>query len=271
MVSRRAMVAGCVLSTMHWHTRAQQRQAFEVASIKRSDQGDQGSRFLTPVPGGIRVVNLPVSTLVWMAYSVQSYQVVDAPAWATTDGYDIQAKAPDGVAVNMDTLRPMLQTLLSDRFQLKVRRDTRELPIYNLVFARRDKTLGAKLTRSAIDCTGRTPAPTDPAQLASCGAWMNPGGFRMGGMPMRSFTRLLSPAVNRVVVDRTELDGNWDLEVSYTPDLAPAAGAGGDTRPASDGPTLFTALQEQLGLKLEPSRGPIEVLIIETVARPTEN
>ena len=271
MMSHRRVVLVCALLLMQWGASAQQQpRAFEVASIRRSDTPADGNRFLSPEPGGrLRTVNLPVTTLVWMAYGVQSFQVVDAPGWATSEGWDIVAKAPDGTVVTMESFRPMLQTLLADRFQLKLRRETRELPVYNLVLANSNKSLGSKLVRSTIDCTGKTPPPADPSQLASCGAWNRPGGFSMGGMPMRTFTRLLSPVVNRVVIDQTGLDGTWDLEVSYTPDLVPAAG--GDARPPSDGPTLFTALQEQLGLKLEAARGPVEVLVIESVARPTGN
>ena len=246
--------------------------AFEVASIKRSDAGNEGPRFLNWEPGGrVRVVNQPVTTMVSMAYGVQSYQIIDAPPWANSDGYDIVAKAPEGVALNINTFRPMMQALLRERFQLRLRRETRALPIYNLVFATRDRTLGAKLTRSAIDCTGRTAPPSNPAQLKSCGAYTRPGGFTLGGMPMGAFVRLLSPAVNRVVVDQTELEGNWDLEVSYTPELVPAADVGAVTPLASGAPTLFTALQEQLGLKLDAGRGPVEVIVIESVSRPTEN
>lgn len=270
MASRTALALVCALLLLQSVPDGQSK-SFEVASIRRSDPAE-GNRYLAPEPGGrLRVVNLPVTTLVWMAYGVQSFQVVDGPAWAAADGYDIVAKAPDGTAVNMESFRPMLQTLLADRFQLKLRRETRDLPIYNLVLANRDKALGTKLKRSAIDCTGNTPPPADPSLLASCGAWARPGGFSMGGMPIRVFTRLLSPAVSRVIVDQTQLAGTWDLEVSYTPDLTTAPGAGGDARPPSDSPTLFTALREQLGLNLEPGRGPVEVLVIESVARPTEN
>jgi len=265
---RIATVVICALSLPGCHASAQQSLAFEVASIKRSDAGNEGPRYLNWAGGRVQVVNEPVSTMVWMAYGVQSYQVVGAPPWANTDGYDIVAKAPEGVALNIETFRSMMQALLRDRFQLRVRREPRELPIYNLVVSTRDRTRGAKLTRSAIDCTGRTPPPSDPAQLKSCGAYTRPGGFTMGGMPMGAFIRLLSPAVNRVVVDQTGLDGNWDLEVTFAPDLAPTT----DVGPVPpDVPTLFTALREQLGLNLEPSRGRVEVLVIESLQQPTPN
>jgi uncharacterized protein (TIGR03435 family) len=177
----------------------------------------------------------------------------------------------------MEVFRPMLIDLLAERFQLKTRHESRELPVYKLVRLR-DNQLGPKLTPSPDDCTsgrGVGPAAAPPADgRQPCGAFTRPGGFGVHGLPLAFFTRLLGPVTGRVVVDETGLTGVWDLELDYTPDVANGAnGPGGPPAPAAsnDAPSLFTAVQEQLGLKLDASRAPVDVIVIERIARPSED
>ncbi len=197
----------------------------------------------------------------------------------------------------------MLRALLADRFRLTTHKETRELPIFALTFARNDRTLGPQLRRSATDCAalaaargrrgsggqgaaggpdGRGVAPAVPMPLApgerpSCGMRIGPGTIVAGGNQLSQFASVLSTWVNRIVVDRTGLTGGYDIDLQWTPDQMPF-GFGGD-RPAGavpapsdpNRPSIFTALQEQLGLKLDSQKGPVEVLVIDHVEPPTED
>jgi uncharacterized protein (TIGR03435 family) len=251
---------------------------FEVASVRRNNTGNQGPRFLNPMQGGLRAVNIPLSTLLWIAHGVQADQVVDVPDWARQEAFDIIAKVPDGAPLSMESMRPMLIDLLVERFQMKARHESREMPVYRLVRIRAG-ALGPQLKPSPNDCTdarrGGGPAgPPLPANSGqTCGAFTRPGGFSVHGLPLVFFTRLLAPITGRVVVDDTGLTGVWDLDVEFAPDGANARG-GGPQPPAGntgDAPSFFTAVQEQLGLKLEASRAPVDVVVIEHLARPTED
>ena len=260
---------------------AQQPSVIEVASIKRNDSGNQGPRFVRPEPGGrVTVINMPVFPLLWMAHGIQAFQVVEAPDWTRSEAYDILASGPEGAPTTPDTFRALLRDLLVKRFQLKVRRETRELPIFALVRARSDGPLGPKLNPSKVDCTAllaknQSVAPI-PQGGPNCGANTLPGRFTSNGLPLGPFISLLAPTVGRVVVDRTGLTGAWDLDVEFTPEPVGGVGPSGVPLPpaapmSSDAPSLVTALQEQLGLKLEPTRGPVDVIVIESISRPTEN
>jgi uncharacterized protein (TIGR03435 family) len=178
----------------------------------------------------------------------------------------------------------MLQALLVDRFKLALRTETRQMPIYELVVASRDGKPAPQLRPAQADCaaleaalaTG-TPPPPPPPTGPGCGSGGRLGGLRFGGQPLTAFAGLLSRLVQRVVVDRTGLPGNWELELTFSSDpsqlgLPPSVPAP-PLPPNADpnGPSLFTALEEQLGLKLQPTRGPVEVYVIDRVERPTEN
>ena len=174
----------------------------------------------------------------------------------------------------------MLRTLLADRFKLVMHKETKELPIFDLVLARQDGKLGPQLRPAAVDCAARaaaaragTPPPSSgPPGPGSCGTTMNPVSVRGGGATMAMLASLLEGPAQRLVIDRTGLTGNWDLEVNYTPDRSQVPP--GVELPSSidpNGPSLFTAIEEQLGLKLRPARGPVEVLVIDAVQQPTPN
>jgi uncharacterized protein (TIGR03435 family) len=178
----------------------------------------------------------------------------------------------------------MLRNLMADRFKLRVHRETREMPIYALVLARSDGTLGPQLRPAAVDCAalagqrgrGGPPAPLQAGERPPCGMRIGPGNMMGGGLALSQLANSLSPFAQRVVVDRTGLTGNFDLDLTWTPDQIPQAPPGGlpagvPPPPPIDpnGPSLFTALQEQLGLKLDSVRGPVEVLVIDSVEQPT--
>ena len=176
----------------------------------------------------------------------------------------------------------MLRTLLADRFKLVMHKETKELPIFELVVARQDGKLGPQLRPAAVDCAARAaaaargekppPASSGPPGPGSCGISMNPVSVSGGGATMEMLAGILEGPSQRLVIDRTGLTGNWDFAVKYTPERSQLPPGVEPPVPIDwNGPSLFTAIEEQLGLKLRPSRGPVEVLVIDSVERPTEN
>ena len=261
------------------------RPAFQAASIKPNTELRPRGMGVRMNPGGrLTTQNAPVRLLIQNAYSLQAFQIVGGPAWIDSDGYDIEAK-PEGSA-NRAQVMLMLQTLLAERFKLAVHRETRELPVYALT-AQKD---GLKLppategTCVSLDPSA-LPPPVGPGQLRPCGSLMiamSPSGLRMEGLKvsMAEFARILGMVVGRAVIDRTGFQGTFDVSLPFTPDEytmgLPGAGGPGDpggpplpTDPTR--PNIFAALQEQMGLKLETSRGPVDVLVIDHVERPSGN
>jgi uncharacterized protein (TIGR03435 family) len=234
-----------------------QTTAFEVASI-RLHEGMIG-RVGRSVSGTAFTVDAyTVLQLVTAAYNVKEYQVEGATGWMLWDRYDIAARSPGDIAPSTDQIGLMLQSLLAERFQLRLRWETRETPVYSLVVAKG----GAKLRESGSDgprvSSGR---PGETMQI------------RFTGTPIMLAERLRPlPGVDRPVFDKTGLTGRYDfvltlapftLRVPPDPAAAPVIGPSGES--------LFTAIEEQLGLKLESQKAPIEVLVIEHVERPSEN
>ena len=254
---------------------------FEAASIKRHAGPGDGS-FVGRQPGGRLVATAAtVRELIEFAYLIQPFQLLDTPKWVDEERWDINAKLaapPSAVAANApdDTLLA-LRSMLAERFRLIVRRDVRPMPAYALVHARSDRRLGSQLTRSTIDCAAlraaRLKGDTTPLPPAAkgCGTQGRVGSIQMTGSPLTEFTERLSARVQRTVLDRTGLDGTWDLSLTYAADSAAITGGAlpPGTASAADvnAPSLFTALQEQLGLKLEAVTGPVDALVIERVER----
>ena len=254
--------------------------AFEVASVKPNKTGD-GRVMLGLQPGGrFNASNVPLRMLLRQAFNVQEFQLVGGPNWIASDRFDVVAKAPEGGEFNADAMRPMLRAMLVERFKLAFHNETREMPIYALMKARADGRLGPNLVPAAVDCAamrGRRggappPAPPQPGQKMECGFMIGPGRMNAGGMPMSQLAQSLSPLVGRIVLDKTELTGNYDFEMTYASEgLAglPPLLNGGPPPVDPNAPTLFTALQEQLGLKLDSQRGAVDVVVIDSVEQPT--
>lgn len=243
--------------------------AFDTASVKR--RTEPGGGFMGRRPGGrFTAQGVSLQDLIVFAYRLQPYQIVGGPRWLDTDRWDISAVGAQGTP---DDVLIALQQLLADRFSLVARRETRELPIYALVVARSDGRLGPQLKRSTVDCAAMKAEanktgviPPDAARL--CDVQGRVGSIQMGGSALSEFTPILSTRLQRTVVDRTGLIGPWDLTLTYTPEpsqIAQGVLAPGGAQPSFDpnGPSIFTAVQEQLGLKLEATRAPVEVLVIE--------
>ena len=254
---------------------------FEVASVKPNKSGDQRVMMQLPPTGRLTATNISLRLLLRQAYDVQDFQIVGGPNWLNSDRFDIVAKAPEGMT-SPEQIRPMLRALLADRFKLVAHNETREMPIYSLVPARSDGRLGPRLSVAKVDCQSRQtarrggppPAPPQPGQPIECGAMMGPGNLNVGGMPMSELARSLSPLVGRIVIDKTGLNGRYDFQMTYAPEgrgFGPAPGGGEPPPVDPNTPSLFTALQEQLGLKLESERAPVDVVVIDRVEQPTED
>jgi len=251
--------------------------SFEVASVKPNTSAEAGASFGLRPGGQIEVRNNTLRNMVRNAYQLQNFQIVGGPDWFDRDRFDITAKAPDPNATPQQLLQ-MVQSLLADRFKLVVRRETREVAVYALTVARADGRLGPKLERSTTDCAAivdaarRGAPPPEPRADGRplCGTRASPGRVIAGGVTMSDLARNISNAAGRLVVDRTALAGAFDLELEFTQEIPPAAAQALPNLPAppENGASLFTAVQEQLGLKLDPARAPADVVVIDSAARP---
>jgi uncharacterized protein (TIGR03435 family) len=257
--------------------------SFEVASVKRNTSGT--TRIAVNVqPGGrFTVTNMPLRTLIMNAYQLQSSQLIGAPDWIATERFDIVAKMAEDTNSVQGAARPgdtrlMLRSLLAERFRLEVHNEQRELAIYALVVANKDRQPGASLRRSDIDCVAlaaTAPAAPQPpnADRPTCGMRLGPGRLTAGAIPLSQFANALAPFLERIVINRTELAGNFDIDLSWTPEQVPQGlpPPRAPPLPAIDpnGPSIFTAVPEQLGLKLESTKGPVDVLVIDHVEQPT--
>jgi uncharacterized protein (TIGR03435 family) len=225
-------------------------------------------------PGGrYTATNVTLRTLLKSAYGLHDDQLIGGPGWIDADRFDIAAKA-EGYATPSafrDGARLMLRPLLADRFKLVVRHERRDLPVYALVLARADGRFGSQFRRSdAGDCNGfpkamqPTPEATEPEIPLPCGAEVyRPGHLAARGMTLSNLALNVSRWADRVVVDRTGLEGKFDWDVQWVPDnLSP------DPASRPEGPSLFSALQEQAGLGIDRARAPVEVLVVESVERP---
>lgn len=252
---------------------------FDVASIKPAAPNARGI-FILPIAGGISITNMPVKELIVIAYHVQMFQISGGPPWISSDHYDISAKSED--PPKRGEIPLMLQALLADRFQLTIHRETKELPIYALVLARKDGKLGPQLVEAkAANCTAvdpnkalPPPVPGEPPVLPCGGMMMRPNALKAVSIQVGDLTQNFSRLLGRTVVDKTGLTGKYDISMDWTPDESqagqmPAAAPPPPSEPA--GPSIFTAIQEQLGLKLEAQKGPVETIVIDRVEKPSAN
>jgi uncharacterized protein (TIGR03435 family) len=247
---------------------------FEVASVKPSKSGDG---FVTGSSRGRRyqVTNIPLLDLIQSSFSVQPHQIVNAPDWTQNERYDITANIPADVDPASGVLLPMLRTLLEERFRLVTHWETRESSVLALVRARADGKLMPGLELASPECapggSRRLPPGPDgrfqlpPPGQRQCHTSSGIGSFTSGYITMESFARALTTRMERTVLDRTGLAGPFQFELTY----APITNIDVIDRRGVSAPALATALQEQLGLKLESTRASVEVLVIDSVARPT--
>jgi uncharacterized protein (TIGR03435 family) len=250
---RNGLTIVIVVSVVHAsHIVAQAPLAFDAVSIKPNTSREQcgASRAM---PGRYQGTNVTLMRLIGLAYRpIQEFE--GGPDWIRADRFDVDATA--GGPATPDQMQAMLRTMLAERFALQVRQETRQRPVYALTLARTDGRLGDQLEPSDASC------PDGPG---TCGVWMADDSLSSRGITMARLARELS-FVGRKVIDRTALAGAFDVNLQWAPDTPAAAPATG-----SDLPAIVTALQEQLGLKLEPTMGPVDVVVILGAERPTAN
>jgi bla regulator protein blaR1 len=270
--------------------------SFEVASIEPNASGDQRMHVMLDPSGRFNAEGVPLKLIFEEAYDVKDSQIVGAPSWFGSDRYTIQAKPDDATTEEMRKASPdkrreimaeMLQSLLAERSKLKLRQETRDLPVYSMVVGKD----GPKFHESApmpADANPENPPPP-PGPGPQGGRRMNQG-IRMNGrgdltmmsVPLDMFANVLSRQLGRPVINDTGLKGRYDFSLKWTPTEEEGAmfkGAGPDGRPPGDeppppdasGPSIFTAVREQLGLKLEAKKAPLPVFVIDHIEKPSEN
>ncbi len=263
--------------------------AFEVASIKPNASGDNRVMMQRAAGGRVNASGFSLKMLMRNAFRIQDFQIIGGPAWIASDRWDIQAKSEENATPAQ--VDEMLQTLLADRFGLKYHKETRELSTYALVVGKN----GPKLEPAKADAPeaptvvpfGRGQGLGERGQVAVGRGQVVVGGsggqmqIAGGGMSMAQFAQLLGNNLGRTVIDKTGLTGLYDIKLTWTPEPgqglmppgAPVPGSGDRGASSPDGPlpSIFTAIQEQLGLKIDSTKGPIEVLVIDRVEKPTGN
>jgi uncharacterized protein (TIGR03435 family) len=256
---------------------------FETASIKPNK-----SDVIRFRPGftadGYRASDTTVQRLIWVAYGVQEYSLSGIPDWLNSERYDVEAKMDQSVADALSKLTPaqlklarqqMLQTLLAERFNLKVHREAKDEPVYFLVIGKNGPKLQhAKTGKTAtlLNADGTPARDSENMQIIP----ESEGGQKIQAFstPMKSLGDWLTRQLSRPVLDKTGLTGAYDFILEWMPDAASTSSPDATnaiTLPGIPGASLFTALQQQLGLKLEPGKSPIEILVIDHVERPSGN
>jgi len=243
---------------------ASQTPSFEVVSVRPNMSGESDSQQWTFVNGRFTGINVTVRMLLMTGYGqpqpLPDYLIVGGPDWIGSARFDVVATAENGAALPL-----LLRQLVEDRFKVRAAFQKRNMPIYELILSTKGGSLGPAIRRNNGDCDGRATGPP-------CVGQIRPGLITGRGLTMERIASALArvmPSVGRPVIDRTGLVGAFDFSLSWTPDQAVTNCTPGIPTIDPNGPSIFTALQEQLGLKLEAARGPVEVLVIDSVERPT--
>jgi uncharacterized protein (TIGR03435 family) len=250
--------------------------AYEVVSIKPSEVSGRVMSRMMFTPEGFHATNIVLKGLIQDAYGVKEHQVFGAPSWLSSVFYDVEAKVEgsDVSAVRQLTVAQrgrMLQPVLADRLQLKVHSETREVTVYELVVAKN----GPKLPEAK-------PGDTYPNGLKGPDGGSGGSGMALMGMgtltaqavPISAFVDMLSQRLGSTIVDKTGLTGKYDVKMQWQEEERPPSLPGEPSAPVpqdSSGPSIYTALQEQLGLKLESRKAPIQVIVIDHVEKPSAN
>jgi len=275
MLLRTILIAAAILAMAAQRGPSQ----FEVVSVMPNKSGYRTAGIFRFQPdGSLRVVNMPLRDVIRVAYRLHGYQMDGWPGWLSSEYFDIQAKAAGNP--NEEQRLSMLRSLLEARFKLAAHRQTRRGSTYELSVVRSDRKSAPVLKPSSTDCDAlraKLPPvllpPPPNALLIVCGIRNLPGRLLALGVPFDTVATTLAEIVGRPVIDQTKLAGNFDLDVTYTPDPMPAREAiPPDSRPIDpNGPSIFTALREQLGVTLNARQLPFEVLVIDRVERPASD
>lgn len=247
-----------------------QKLEFDAASIRpNTSQSDRAGYERPPDSGRFTATNNSLEMLVTTAYKLKDFQISGGPLWIKSAHYDVTAESPQ-THVTPEQFRAMLRALLADRFKLVAHTETKEVPVYVLAPAK----TGFKITAvTDVDC------PKYEADKLPCGAfYMGPTGLGGRNVSMSFFTEALSNIVGRPVIDKTGFTGKFNVDLEYSPEGVTAFGPAGFTPQglaaganADNKPSIFTALQDKLGIKLEPQKAPGEILVIDHAEKPTEN
>jgi uncharacterized protein (TIGR03435 family) len=249
--------------------------AFEVASVKPNALRE-GVR-LHSFPGNrFEATNVPLRDLIIVAYGESGQPLPDAqmaggPTWIDADRFDVSAKVGAESTNAVAQKQLMLRTLLVQRFKLAVHHETRDRPMYALVRARKNGSLGPQLRHADVDCEALL--ASQPGQRDRCILYALPSGTLMlRGQTMSAFANALTRLLDRTVTDGTGLAGGYDADAQFDPEGLPGMlQLRPEERPANDVPSLDTMMKEQLGLKLESTRGPVDVLVIDHAEKPSED
>ena len=257
---------------------AQQPLKFDVSSIKPNVSGAPGGDTRRMPDGTYTATNISIHNLLPLAWPSEDSEYRNLPDWARRNRYDVTVKPPPGASASQ--IQEMWRTLFKRRLTLEAHNETREGPIFALVLARADGRLGPQLKPSPHDCAALATAaaaapvvsrPTPPSAdevMASCSSLFLRDRMFIGGTLLSVFARSLSGTTGRIVEDRTGLKGYYALTMTY----APASRPGADAAPEPGGaPSIFVALEEQLGLKLEPATKPLQTVVVDHIEPPTEN
>jgi uncharacterized protein (TIGR03435 family) len=277
------MLAGSLAP--RWIAFAQQpRFAFEVTSIKPNSVGSEMVKLGPPVGDRFTATNVSLKMLVMRAWKVKNFEISGGPGWIDSDRYDVAATAAES-NVTEDQFKAMLQALIRDRFKFAVHRESREMPLYALLPVRNGSKL-PEATGSCVVSLPNSPPPPPPAPgqppPVLCGGFLMDGSRLEGRkISMAQFTGAISNMLGRSVIDKTGYSGTFDVHLEFTPEgIAPLGGGGfgAPAGPAADAagadssrPSIFTAVQQQVGLKLESQKGPVEILVIDHVEKPDAN
>jgi uncharacterized protein (TIGR03435 family) len=274
---RRILSSALLLSAASAQVTTPNGPAFEVASVKVNKSGPAGTR-IDFQPKRVNLVNVPLRAIIQLAYGIQEPTRLVVPNWVATERFDIIATSEE--AISLEQRRVMMQALLAERFKMAAHTEARELPAFGLALARSDRRLGPSLRPFTGVCAngpgGRPAEPAEPAatapQAVQCGVRPGgPGRVVLVGVNLSLLASALSLPMGRTVFDRTGLTGLYDVELVFTPDGPPQAPGAEPGAPTLDGSSLLTALQQQLGLKLNSEKETIEVLVVDKIDRPTEN
>jgi uncharacterized protein (TIGR03435 family) len=266
------------------------RLTFEVVSIKPNN-GNDGRTMIGLMPGGrFTARNIALRELIVNAYRIQPNQLSGAPGWISNERFDIEAK-PAG-EVTQEQIPLMLQALLEERFHFKAHRETKDGPVYELIVAKGGLKMPLSADQTPLQRPGAAPGGPPPGgpnggppaggpppanfngAMPRGGMRLGPGSYNATAIPVSQLINAMARSLSRPIIDKTGLTGLYDVDLKFTPEQIPRGPLPPGVEPPPidpNGPTIYTALQEQLGLKLDSATGPVELLIVDAIERPTEN
>lgn len=245
--------------------------SFEVASIRPNHTGERIMLFQPSRGGRFTANNCSLRLLIQYAFDVMPFQISGAPDWVRSERYDIAAKAASDAEFR--DIQLMLQQLIKDRFQLRCHWDSKEAAVYNLVVSK-----AGMLKEAAGDCSsspGPRSRPVGTTEDTPCGSWRNtPGQIKADKLTAADLVGAFSFFLGRSVVDKTHLTGKYNIDLQWTPgevELSSLQSGAGPASSVDAAPSIFTAVRDQLGLKLETAKGPVRTLVVDHVDRPSPN